>query len=240
MPKSEKHPSPVPTNDLPARLTEAAVGEGARALGDLLLLLPGCQAIGLAIKAGSGLMATATGRVAAYWNEGRSRRVEKTAAEVLRALGEAGPAADPEELTGLMLEAAPLVADAATEEKRRLLSSILIGGARLFHGSASRLEASRALRLIGEMPEEAAAVFALLANRWREDPTAAAPKMEEIPLERGLVVAALDHLSHARLILYPSATGIKVVGEGPWLADWVTANGPAPAGIDLETRSRDS
>lgn len=88
---------------------------------------------------------------------------------------------DPVNMIDLLRTASQFVADAATEEKRRMMEEVIINGARRSRDAAAQIEATKALEIISQMPEAAALIFSETTLRIREI-APDSPKTLEHPL----------------------------------------------------------
>uniref|UniRef100_UPI00397E8938 hypothetical protein n=1 Tax=Salmonella sp. SAL4432 TaxID=3159887 RepID=UPI00397E8938 len=84
-------------------------------------LFPEYAPIGIGVGALSPLLAMAAGRVHLFISEAKSRRIEEMADRVSERLAKEGTDGKREAMKDVFIAAIPIIADAETEEKRRMI-----------------------------------------------------------------------------------------------------------------------
>jgi len=217
--------------------TELAVSTVTALTGGVMALFPELQVVGTLLGGFSGLLGSAAGRLHAGKTELRAERVEEVADDLRDRLEQEELTDQREAIKDLVIEAIPIIEDAETHEKRRLIADIILNAARRGGGDVARAEALHALRLIKEMSAAAVIVFAEVARVLR-----GASEDRQIDLPENAGYAALSpsvaqdafvNLRDLRLIAYQkpgsSRPWVMLTTQGTWLRDWILQS-PASTG----------
>lgn len=158
---------------------------------------------------------------------------------------------DPVNMIDLLRTASQFVADAATEEKRRMMEEVIINGARRSKDAAAQIEATEALSALSQMPDSSALMFAQIVS---EIASSESGHIRKADTNCGLSLILLEDAFRYLKGEYEYSNGIAIetrpsliievaksdnvggrikTGDivfsdfGAWLADWIT-NNPAP------------
>jgi hypothetical protein len=211
-----------------------AFGVGGAVLG----LNPMTATYGVAVGAAAPLAGTASERVHRCLSELKARRVEEVAENVKVGLDHEGLGDRFEDVGDVITEAIPIIADAETNEKRKLIADIIVNAARLGSSEIIKAEALRALSFISEMSPSAVIVYAEAAARSRGNTRNLTFEIVQDKDHAGLngsvaldAASALEKLGlfHLRRSGNPPSQGrVNLTPLGSWLCEWIVQN-PVPA-----------
>lgn len=212
--------------------------------GSLLAALAGDSGAAAFVLAASDPLARGAEQLGAALNERIVRVIRRSATRVQAQVEAEGLSIDPELADDALRQAIGSLADAETDDKRRLIEEVLINTVRRAAESAARAGALRALEMIAAMPPAAVLVFASLAALQREA-ASDSPEIFEarilfrrtgLPLfmnneavdwlaaNSKLVSVEVDYFDDGQGNPEPYIEGVGLSCLGTWLADWVSAN----------------
>lgn len=208
--------------------------------GGLHAILTGDVATGLVIQASSEAAGAGTEALADWVNSGirasKVRRVLPRLLDVKQRLEAEGVTPDPEQMDDAFVEAAKVLADAETEEKRTLIADLLMNIGRRSQSGAVLEDGLFALGMIGHFPPGTARVFAAFEALESEHGQPMVEGIEAISMHSGLSATVCEGGCRHLEAVYPpliDSTGLEEAGflltdAGRWLAEWVRKNPKNP------------
>jgi hypothetical protein len=137
--------------------------------GSLLAALAGDSGAAAFVLAAGDPLARGAEHLSAALNESIVRVLRRSATRVQTQVEAEGLSVDPELVDDTLRQAIGSLADAETDDKRRMIEEVLINTARRSAEPAARVQALRALEMIAAMPPAAVLTFAALAALQRDD-----------------------------------------------------------------------
>jgi len=212
---------------------ETVAGATAQTVGEVVSLIPGGALAGALLKGGAGAFGKFTGWASDFVSGQRSRRAAELIEQVTASAERENLTEIVEGLGDVVTEALCASTTAETECKRQLMAEIILNAARRAEKESAKAEALCALRLIAEMPAEAALTFAVVARRYSRSVTRQAGTYYDIPLEGsfdeipgGVASLGVRHLQSIGLAKSHdlSHSTVSLTPQGHWLAAWIIAD----------------